>query len=403
MTVKKSPSSYYQKSAFALRISRYAVTLVFLLFLLACIFIFGKDITAENVRLLAKYITLNNGSYSLYTDEFSITADENSDIFIVNDNLAVVRKNNLSLYDLAGQKLFSYDYAYSSPACDFDDRNIIVRDISGTEASVFNTFSKIKSFEFSSGVAAAHINDNGVAIISNEESQKSAIFVYDSDYKQKYKLSSGNKHFNSIELSKNGNYILYSSVASHEGNYNCSLSINDVTKKTSEPIKTYKLLNEFPVRVGYSDDEKSIYAVTDSAIHFFDSNLKLKHTYKFNQSKVENYFIENNILVITEKNNLSGNSVTLTGISLDGKELFELNLPDKIVDISIGESKLFALGWDNIFEISKSENAFSVTNVREIPEKYNAITCDSKDNCYVATNTKFKRVDFIEKKDAEKK
>ena len=402
MSTKNSPHTYYQKSAAVLRLSRYILTLLFLLFLLTCILVFGKDITADNVRLLAKYITLNNGSHSLYNDEFPITADENSKLFIVNDNLAVVRKNNLSLYDLGGQKLFSYDYAYSSPAGSASSRNIIIHDIDGKEASVFNTFSKIKTFEFSHGVTDAHINDKGVALISKEESLKSALYVYNSDYKQIYKLLSPDKYFGRCELSKSGEYVLYTTAASSEGNFNCSIAINDVSKNTTEPIYVSRFTNEFPVEIGYSHDGDSIYAITDSSVYFFDVHLKPVKTYKFNQSKVESFFIDNDTIILTEKNNLAGNSMSLIAFSAGGKELFNINLSDKITDIAIGKNKIFALGWENIFEISNSDNSYSVTNSIVINERYNAIACDSKDNCYVATNTKFKRIDFTTAKENTK-
>lgn len=402
MNDRQNMSAYYKKSAFAVRISRYAVTFLFITFLLACILIFGNDITAENIQLLAKYITLSDGSSSLYTDEFSITSNENSDLLMMSDNLVVVRNNNISLLDLSGQKLFSYDYSYSSPAVKTDGRSILVHDIEGTELSVFNTFSKIKTLDFDYNVTCADINQKGLLVVSNEESYRSAIVVYNSHYEEIYRWLSSENYITDAQLSSDGKYVLATYAEAHDGSYSCGVIILDTGVNSITPIHSAIITDELPIKVGYSSNKDSIYVITDSNIHFFSPDLELSQTHKFNQSKIENYYIGDDMIILTERNNLSGKSMTLTGLSLSGNEMFNLNVYDEVHDISIGDGKFFALGSKNVFEFSKSNNSYYQSNSKNIGEKYNAVLCDSDNNCYLTTNTKVKKISFTVDKEQAK-
>lgn len=403
MLGKNTLFSYYHKSAYVTRIARYVVTFLFILFLLSCIFIFSEDITAENIQLLTKYITINEGSYSNYTDEFSISAGENSEIITVSDNIAVVKNNNLSLYDLGGQKLFSFDYSFSLPSSKTDNRNLIVYDIGGKELSIFNTFSKIKTLNFNNGIYFADISDKGIVAVSKEESYRSALTVFNNNYKDVYKWLSSENYITHATLSHDGKNVLVVTADSNDASYSCSVLILDITSSSTKPKFSHSISGELPVCAGYSEDKSSIYVITDSNIYFYDSELKPKSTYKFNQSKIENYYISNNTIILTERSNISGNAMLLVGLSTSGDKLFDLNVLDEITDIAIGTNKFFALGKRNVFEFSNDNNGYKQTHHQELNTKFNSIICDSDNNCYITSNSTVKKVIFNDEKDIEQK
>lgn len=396
-------SSYYRKSAFLSKILRLVSTFLFLLFLICCIVVFRDDLNAENIRLLAKYITLNTGSSSLYDNEFSVSAGENCSFYMLNDNLAIVKNNNISLYDLSGQKLFSYDYSYSSPAVTIGNRNILVYDISGSELSVFNSFSKIKTIKSGTGITCAYSNEKGTVVVSGENAYRSSLSVYNGNYNKVYNLLSSDSYITSATLSHDGKSVLCSTAEASEGSFDCAINIYDISDKSTTPKYTAHLSDELPISVGYAQDKNTIYAVTDSNIHFYSSTLKSKSSYKFNQSKVESYYISDDYILITERNNLVGNSVKIIGISFDGKTIFEFNVHDEISDIAIGKESFYALGNNSVFRFSKNPNGVYEKNGEEaIEKKYISVVCDSQDNAYLITSSKVSKLDFNTAKDKTK-
>ncbi len=396
MDIKK----YYRKSSFAIRSARYLVTILLLLFIISCILVFRNDITIENMQLLAKFISISDGSSDLYDDEFSINSTKDSEVLMMRDNLAIIGNNNISLYYLSGQKLFSFDYGYASPAVASNHHNILVYDVGGEELSIFNSFSKIISKKISTGIRCADIATDHFAVVSSEESYKSSIIVYEytlseHNYKEHFKYLSSSSYITSIALSDDGKYVVDAHTLSKDGSFLSGVSIFDVDRKSDKPIYDVAIEDELPLKVGFSKHEDKIFVITDSSISFYDSKLNILSSYNYNQSKVKNYYDDDDILILTEANNLSGNSMTLHAYSKDGNEMFTVICDDQISDIAFGENKIYALGSNNIYEISKSDGVnYQISGKIALNSKFNSIVVDTKDNCYIIDNISTRKIIF---------
>ena len=398
MQETNNKSGYYHRSAGTIRLLKYATIFLFVFFLISCIVIFRKDITIQNIQLLAKFISFDSSSEQ-YSEQFTTTANNESDVFMLRNNLGVVNHNNISLYDLSGQKLFSYNFSLSTPAVVHDNHNIIVHDIEGNNLTVFNSFSKIKDFKFTGEVLASDIVENFFCVITRDETYTSLLKVYEysyheRDYLERFTLKSSS-HLTSCAISQNGRYLVVSSTDSKEGSYNSNLSVYDTTSSSTSPLHSYTLSGELPIKVGISSDNNTFFAITDSTVSFFNAKNNEPSVYKFNQSKVDSYYKANGMIIITEKNNLSGNSVLLTALDEHGGSLFEINLPDIIYDITIGKEKIFALGKSKVYEISKDkDDKYLVSATADVRAKHFAIVSDTDDNCYILDDSYVSKVTF---------
>ena len=396
MSDNKKLASYYRNSAFFIKISKFAAILLFLLFVISCIFIFRRDITVENVQLLAKFITLD-GESTDYTDEFSVTVKEDSDAIMLRNYLGIVSNNNISLYDLSGHKLFSYNYSMSSPAAAHDSRYILVYDIGGYEASVFNSFSKIKTLKFDFPIYTADIKGDYIAVVTGNDKSRTRLNVFEfsnleKDYEQVY-TKNFNNYISSVALSASGKYALVSTVSSFDGKYNCILSVYDTESNSENAVATHTTDNELPIRLHMNSNSLDSFVVTDSSIIFLDRKFDTKSIVKFNQSKIEKYYFENDFVALTERNNLSGNSMKISLYTLSGDVANEFVIPDEIYDVSIGKKFIYALGKNNVYKYSISTQE-EIKLSSPVEFRYNSIVCDSDDNCYLLSNTLVSRVEF---------
>ena len=391
--------NYYKKSSFSLRIARYVVTFLFIIFIISCILVFRSDVTVDNIQLLSKFISLDDGSSLFYTEEFSVTATDEAECFMLRDNLGILNGSNFSLYYLSGQKLFSYDLSYSSPAAAFNDHNILCYDVGGNNASIFNSFSKLKSFEFEFPILSAYITKDHLAVATSDDTHKSAVIVYEylnstGDYEEIFRLYSSEKYVTNVCLTDDGDKLLVCSSSSKSGSFDCSISIYDVYSDSASPVHSVKITNELPIKAQFSNDADDIFAVTDSGVIFFDENLSETSSHRFNQSKTEAFYIGNDLIVLTERNNLSGNSMLLTGLSKDGDVVFSINTSDEIRDVAFAKDKIFALGDDGVYEYSKTSGEYKLTNSSPLASRYNSIVSDKSGNCYIISNSYVKRIDF---------
>ncbi len=391
----KTIGNYYKKSAFSVKLLRYAVILVFIVFLISCTLIYRNDITVENIQFLAKYITLGGGSSRYYDEEFSINAYDDSQIFMLRDNVAIVNNTGVALHELSGNKLFNYSYSYSTPAFVSDEHNILIYDIDGSEISIFNSFSRVYSQKYPYSVRCADINDNGFAIITSEKGFRSALVIYNSNYDEIFRWLSEENYLSALSLSPNGRNAAVSTVKSDNGAYKCTIRVFNTSKE--EPEYTSKEFDELPIYLSYSENGKNIYCITDSAIRFYNSDLTEIAVHKFNQSKICDFYTSDDMLFITESNNLSGNSVTVTGFNTVGEVIVSINVADEVHDTAIVNNKIFALGSDCVYRYEFADgNKGNQTGYKMLTEQYNSILCDSDENCYLANNSEVIKVDFTD-------
>ena len=147
-------------------------------------------------------------------------------------------------------------------------------------------------------------------------------------------------------------------------------------------------MDELALKIGFSDDASAVYLITDSMLRFYDGKLEEKSFYKYNQTKTEKFFVQNQTIILTENKNLSGNSMTLYGFDFNGNALFTVDADSKITSVCRGKNVMYALSSRYIYAYSFTENG-NVNFETKFPSDSNFrnILCDSADR-FVAVGTK---------------
>ena len=141
--------AYYRRAALVLKLIRFAVLLGFVVFAVFCIGFFKDNITVDNLRYLLKYLDLSAADNTPSDAEITLDNSGGTAFALVGNDLAVLDKNGISLYDFAGNKLYRYDMPLASPAMVAGGRNLLVYDTDGKTLAMFDAVSKVleKSFE----------------------------------------------------------------------------------------------------------------------------------------------------------------------------------------------------------------------------------------------------------------
>lgn len=385
MSNQNKPSEYYQKASFALKITRYCVLLLFITFIIIVMFTMRSSITLDNLQYLMKYADFYDPVSSQEDAEFSISTTTDSSFFALRNNLAVVSRNGIGMYDFSGRKLFNYGFSYSSPAAVCDDRNILVYDIEGTEISIFNSFSRLYTQKFPNSVKAAAINQNGFAVITSEKSYRSGVIVFNDNYKEIFRWMSSDMFLTAVELDKTASKVICSAVKANDGAYETVIYMYDTTNGTV--LHQLQLADELPVAIKYSSLGDKIIVVTDSMIYFCSDQLNINSSYKFNQSKINNYVIENDSIVISENTSVSGNSMQVFAFDFNGKQFFTDKLPIKINDLSMSSDVLYAVGDEQLYAYKLGKDNNFNKYIFNTNSNFKTVLSDSE-NRFILANSK---------------
>ena len=141
-------SAYYRRAASVLKLVRFAVLLGFVVFAVFCIGFFKDNITVDNLRYLLKYLDLSAADNTPSDAEITLDNSNGTSFALLGNDLAVVGKNGVGLYDFAGNKLYQYDNKFASPAMLLTDKNLLVYDTDGTTLAVYDAVSKVLEKKF---------------------------------------------------------------------------------------------------------------------------------------------------------------------------------------------------------------------------------------------------------------
>lgn len=193
--VDSKMSAYYRRASSVLKLVRFAVLLGFVVFAVFCIGFFKDNITVDNLRYLLKYLDLSAADNT--PSDAEITLDNGSGVsyVLVGNDLAVLGKNGIGLYDFAGNKLYQYDMQLASPAVLSNGKTLLVYDTDGKDLAVFDAVSKVLEKHFDYDVKSASLNGLGsFAVITSEKTYRSGVVVFDRDGKETFRWMSPDKY-----------------------------------------------------------------------------------------------------------------------------------------------------------------------------------------------------------------
>jgi len=361
------------------KISRYFtyakfITLIVLVFFLLFAFQFYRDdITIENFRYMIKYLDFaapeNSAAVSNTTINFGGDAD--SVLTLYRNDLAVVKRMGLDLFDLEGQKIFSSEHTMSSPSVACGNKFMLVFDLGGTHISLYNTFSKIWETDCSYPIIDATINDEGeFCIATSEKGYTSVVYVYNSNFEPVYSWRSGDKYITDVSMSSNGNFVI-STIRAQDGFYISEATLLSVNK--SEIIASVTLYDQIIMEV--SGFEKFITILTDKAITFFDaSDMKELTSVHFSRDSLHDFVSNDNYSALVLSKKIIGSENEISVYRRDGTHVSTFASQGHIIDVCLTSNSLYKL----------SSGSLTIYNLETLEEK--TLTVDKRFDELISDN-----------------
>ncbi|MCQ2424726.1 MAG: DUF5711 family protein [Lachnospiraceae bacterium] len=271
-------NEYYLKIAAKFKWAKYFAAVLTVVFFLAMISIFRKDITLENFRYLLRDM---NTDSTKYTDVYSTIYYDSvgdTDFALFRDYLAVVRPGDTLLYSSEGKTVLSVTNDYIAPHVLSTDSFFLVYDFGQTtqQFSVMNAFSKLYDGKTSAPIAGAAASPTGLfAFILKNADFRGVVEIYDGDFDVISRVYT-DRYVTHIAFSDDGTRLLIVSLTDAGGGWVSEVSVVDPYNDQS--VFSVSVPGEMLISGAFSGDTVTV-SGDGGVYHFGAAGEKLSEEY----------------------------------------------------------------------------------------------------------------------------
>lgn len=333
-------NAHYLKLARTSAIIRYACIIFVVVFAVYSLSFHANEISMENFRYMLKFINLGDEQQSSAGSSLDFDGSDGNRGIIFKGDLAVLNENGLTVIGWDGETILREAMPLDHPMIDENGISLFCYDLGGREVRIFNSYSRIATVPFDYPVhGLASSEEGGFAVISSAKGFRSAIYVYDKEYRPIYTMSLADEYADFIDMSSQGNEFIIASHFSEGGNIVTKVTKMQTDKK--DPLFSQSFVGEIPLGIYYTDDGFCL--MTSDRLRTFDKDNELKAEVDFNGKRLlSGEFFGNKILLTYAVEGLSGGTEAIV-YNTDGEEIYSYNFPAAVSDALIVENVFYAL------------------------------------------------------------
>ncbi|MBR0232392.1 MAG: hypothetical protein IJQ53_09230 [Clostridia bacterium] len=247
---------------------RYTCLLLVILFAVYSFMAHKDDITLENFRYMMKFVNIGEEAEKPKGSVIRFDGSEATRGLIYKGDLAVLSESGLAIIGWDGETMLKDAISLDYPKMLTNGTDLFCFDIGGKELKVYNSYSrretKIPAFEYPIHWVAAS-QSGSFAVVSSAQGYRSAVYVYDKEYRLIYSCLFGNKYVDFADMSADGRELL---VAGHYAeNADMTAFVSRYSLNSETPLCEYSFIGETPFGIYYTDSGYSL--VTGDCIRNF--------------------------------------------------------------------------------------------------------------------------------------
>jgi len=331
-------NEYYLKLSGRLRVLKYTVGIVLVVFTVVMLLMFRESITYENLQYL-----LRDLSAARYDSTFSRVDFERGGVVstgVFRGELIALGKKNLSLYSIGGTGILDQTVNLSLPRLESSEKYFLIYDGEGKSYSVYNSYSKLFSESFDYTVTDAAVSDNGsYAIVTSTREYPYAVYLYNKDFKrigEYYK----NKHLMETVLSEDGGRLMLLSFYASGGDFVTEVVVHSTTDESD--VKTFTLPGVFPVSAAFTDSGK-ILIVTDSGVYITSSVGEVLYTVGTARDLLSGFCFGEERSAVMSKATAGDSECAVQIFDTDGNVMYSTVIREEITDSLMSDGILYLL------------------------------------------------------------
>ncbi len=348
----KAGDTYYASVTVGYKIAQRLLVLFMVLFLVVSLITNFNEITYDNFFYLIKDFSNAVDFESSNYDTLSYSSDARHFFSLYRGGLAIANPSGISVFTATGRQTLRTATQFSAPCIKSADKYFIVYDTAGTDIAVFNSFSRIYSESFDYPVTDACFSDDGkMAIATKNIDHKSIVHVYNKNFEKLFSVPS-NEYVFDICMDTYTDSLLISYYDIGDGNGVSKLSLRKISAPVSE-FSTIELSGEFLLCCDFIGNNQ-IAAVTDKAVHIFNSSLEEEKSHEYINSEVSGFCV--NEYGVSVSYIRSSQNVAVV-FDTDGEMIYNSVINDTVKDIGLYEKFVFLRTDTGVYRIDTSNSS----------------------------------------------
>ena len=207
-----SVNEYYIDIANKFKTAKFIVIILLVVFMLFMISVFRSDVTLENFKYLVRFFSSANTVYSGGYENIYYDTTGVMDVDVFNGDLVTVKSDSVDLYDMNGSNVASYEINQVSPTVVSRGKYMLVYDLGGNNAQLFNNFSQLTAQTYDYPISCAAVSGEGMhAVVTKSLDYQSVIHLYDHNFNLISKIYK-DKYITDIRIDSSGKKLVCTSV-----------------------------------------------------------------------------------------------------------------------------------------------------------------------------------------------
>ena len=297
-----------------------------------------------------------------------IRGEQPESIRSVHDDLVILTKTGLYVYNTDGEQLYYTMHGCTNPVMYDNGQRFITFDRGGTSLQVDDANGSCGDITAEHTLLCAQISDNNlVAAITTHDQYASYLQVYDANLNPKYRYGSATESYSMAAFSPDQRHLAACAITSKGGNFVARVSIFNYT--VEETARTYEINDLLPLYMMYTGSDELIIVGTDRIVSLNTNNGSASEN-EYSGTLLTFACGSNDMTAVVTDNQLNG-AAALTVYQQDGQPSDMTGIDDTVIDVSVEDGRILVLGkkavyhYDTVLnlreEISLEVNAQGVT------------------------------------------
>lgn len=365
--------AYYNGLARKASLVRYAVLIFAVVFAVYSFSFHPNEITIENFEYMMKFLNVNEEENTHAGSLIAFDGSKGNRGLIYKGDLAILNENGLTVAGWDGDIILREVFTFDHPKMIENGINIFCYDIGGKEVRIFNSYSQLSKLSFDYPVYWVTASANGeFAVVSSAKGYRSAVYVYDKDFRIRYSRLFGDKYVDFAAISPDGQSFLTAAHYSKNGNLVTQISKFNINQENA--VYSTEFIGEVPLGIYYTDGGYCL--LTTDTLRMLDNDNNITGEVGFvGKELLSGRVFGNRALINYKLDGLSGGTETVI-YRLDGSIEFQDSFPTALSDTLICGNKLYLLSPGNLTVCdiaSGSKESYS------IPTSYSSLVADGEE------------------------
>lgn len=366
-------SEHYISLARKVGFIRYVVIIFAVIFAIYSLSFHGNEITIENFRYMLKFINLDEEAQTEKVSVIAFDGSKGNKGLAFKSDLAILNESGLTVTGWDGEVILRNNFSSDHPKVTQNGLHLFCYDIGGRELRIFNSYSLISNISFDYPIYWLSASESGgFAAVSSAKGYRSAVYVYDKEFRLVYSRLLGDKYVDFVDISKDGKEFITAAHISENGNIVTLLNRSRID--TEDVVFEEKFIGEIPLGIYYT--ESGYCLMTSDKMRMYDNQDNPLGEVSFeNKDLLSGRIYGDKTLVTYGIEGLSGGTEAVI-YDIYGNIVYSQTFSTDISDSVIADDVLYVLS-PGVFSKCDIQTGDSVQY--SVPASYSSLVPDESD------------------------